>query len=91
MTTQKTAIGILAATALTLLLTLLLVPKPATGQVAIKDKDYVLCTYPGVGGNDVIYVGDTNGGMFAAIVYDASAKRLQVRAVRPIEDAFITR
>jgi len=88
MNSRKTAIAMLTVTAILLLLAVVFVPTPAPAQVSMKDRDYLVSTFPGPTGSDVLYIADTGSGMLAVIVYDPGAKMLQARAVRPIADAF---
>jgi len=92
MNAEKTAIRILSITALLLLAALIFLPKPATGQVSLKDGDFLVATHLAVGGSDVVYVAETRTtGLIAAFMYDPQARGLRPAgpgAVRPITDAF---
>ena len=91
MNNEKLAIRILACTAAILLLALVFVPTPATGQVAVHSDDYIVATHPSNQGSDVLYVADTRSGQLAVFVFDNAAKAPVLAAVTPIANGFRAR
>src|SRR4030095_9693139 len=88
MKAEKSAICVLIATASLLFLACLFVSKPAAAEVAIREGDSMMTTFPASTGGDDIYIADTRSGMMVVFTYDAGAKSLVPQAVRPIGDAF---
>jgi hypothetical protein len=92
MKSDTLAIRLLAGTAAMLLLALVLVPKPATAEAALKDGDYLVCTFPTTGSSDALYIAETRQwGTIAVFVYDSKARGLVPQSVRPIDQAFVPR
>ena len=88
MKSQKAGISILSATAAILFLACVFVNKPTHAEVSVKDRDYMLCTFPSNNANDAIYIADTRNGMFGVFIWDNTTRSLQPMAVRPMGDAF---
>jgi hypothetical protein len=88
MKSQKIGISILSVTAVILFLACVFMPQPAAGEVSVKERDYMMATYPATNASDAIYVADTRNGVFAVFTWDPQARALQPMAVRRIEDAF---
>jgi len=84
---QNVGISILSVSAVILFLACVFMPEPAVGQVSVKERDYMMATYPAING-DAVYVADTRNGMFAVFIWDQQARSLQPMAVRKIDDAF---
>ena len=92
MKSDTLAIRILLCTAAVLLLALVFVPKPATAETAIKDGDYLVCTFETTGPSDALYIAETRQyGTIAVFVYDQKLKMLVPQAVRRIDEAFVAR
>jgi hypothetical protein len=91
MNAEKTAIRVLAATAVALLLAIICLPRPVTAEVTIKDNDYQLATLTASTGSDALYVADARTGLIAVFTYDPAIKGLVPRAIRRVDDAFPTR
>lgn len=88
MKNEKTAIGILGFTAAVLLLALLFVPTPVTGQEAVHSDDYIVATFPSNTGSDVLYVADTRSGQLAVFTFDNATKTPVLADVKPISMGF---
>jgi hypothetical protein len=88
MKSEKIAVSILSFSAMILFLACVFINKPASAEVSVKDRDYLMCTYPYNGTNDALYIADTRRGMFGVFVWDNGTRTLQPVAVRPIADAF---
>ncbi|MCY2951437.1 MAG: hypothetical protein NTU53_05600 [Planctomycetota bacterium] len=89
MKAEKTAIRILVATAVLLIAAIVMLPKPATGQaVSLKQGDYVVATHKVSSGGDAIYIVDTRIGVIGLFVHDAQSRSVQLKALRPLADAF---
>jgi hypothetical protein len=88
MRSEKVGISILSCTAVVLFLACVFMSKPAGAEVTVKDRDYMMATYPSSNASDALYIADTRNGMFAVFVWDNSTKSLVPMAVRPISDAF---
>ena len=88
MNNEKLAIRILAFTAAVLLLALVFVPTPVTGQETVHSDDYIVCTYPSNTGSDVLYIADTRSGQLAVFVFNNATKTPELGAVVPIAAGF---
>ena len=88
MKSEKVAISILSFSALILFLACVFINKPASAEVTIKERDYMMCTYPYTGANDALYIADTRNEMFGVFVWNNSTRSLEPVAVRPLGDAF---
>ena len=84
-------IGVLAVTAVILLAANLMLPEPALGAVAIKDRDYTAVTGRTTKGGDALFLTDNRTGMMAVFVYDPNARSLRALDVRSITEAFAGR
>jgi hypothetical protein len=60
----------------------------AHAATAIKYRDYQLVTARVQRGGEGLYIADNRVGMLAVFTWDVSTRTIQVRAVRPITDAF---
>jgi hypothetical protein len=88
MKNQSLGISILSISAAILLLACVFMPRPAAGEVSVKDRDYMMATYPANNASDAIYIADTRNGMFGVFMWDNATRSLQPVAVRRIDDAF---
>jgi hypothetical protein len=77
-------IGVLAGTAI-LMAWANLAGTPARAEAA-RDRDYQIVTAKTAGGNDAIYVVNNTTGQVAIFEYDATARALRLRDVRPMTD-----
>ena len=68
MRSQKAGISILSISAVILFLACVFISKPAGAEVSVKDRDYMLCTYPSNDRNDALYIADTRSGMFGVFI-----------------------
>jgi hypothetical protein len=67
---------------------LVFMPSAAPAQLAVKDGDFLACTFPMPNGSDALYVADTRSGLLAVFVYDPASRSLQPKAMRRIADGF---
>jgi hypothetical protein len=88
MNKQTYTIGILSLTALVLFVANLLIPSRAQADFAVKDRDYSVVTAHQQVGDDALYILDNRSGNMAVFNYDPGRKMLQLRQVKPIQDAF---
>jgi len=77
-------IGVLTGTAL-LMACLNLTGTPALADAA-RDRDYQIVTAKSAAGSDTIYVINNTTGQVAIFEYDATARGLRLRDVRPMTD-----
>jgi hypothetical protein len=92
MKTENTAIRILAITAALLMGALFFLPgRTATAEVALKEEDYLVATYPSNQGDDALYITDTRSGVIAVFIWDRNQKALVPKAMRRLEDGFQVR
>ena len=90
MNSEKRTIAILLTTAVLLTLAIVFVPRPATGQqVTAKAGDYLISTHKVAAGGDALYIADTRMGVIGVFIFDPNSRSLQLRALRPIGDAFV--
>ena len=85
---QTLGIGILSLTAVLLVAAHWFTPAPATGQVAVKERDYQVVTARVTSGGDGLYVLDNRTGQIAVFTYDPSSRSVRARTVRNVSDAF---
>jgi hypothetical protein len=88
MNNEKIAIRVLGFTATVLLLALLFVPSPVTGQEAVHSDDYIVATHPSNQGSDVLYIADTRSGQLAVFIFDNATKTPVLADVEPIATGF---
>jgi len=88
MKSQKAGISILSISAAILFLACVFVNKPTHAEVSVKDRDYLMATFPSNNANDALYIVDTRSGMFGVFGWDNTTRSLQPVAVRPLSDAF---
>ncbi|HEV8378016.1 MAG TPA: hypothetical protein VGP99_04140 [Tepidisphaeraceae bacterium] len=88
MRNQKAGISILSISAVILFLACVFVSKPSRAEVSVKDRDYMMCTFPSNNANDALYIADTRNGVFGVFVWDNTTRSLQPMGVRPLSDAF---
>ena len=81
-------IGVLSVTALILLAANLMLPQPAAGMVAVKDRDYTAVTGKTTKGGDALFLTDNRTGMMAVFVFDPNVRSLKALDVQPVSDAF---
>jgi hypothetical protein len=91
MNSEKIAIRILSITATLLFAALIFLPRPAAGEQAMKEGDFLIATHAGSGGSDAVYIAERTTGLIVAFTYDPQTKKLMPRALRPVADAFTTR
>ena len=91
MRSQKAGISILSISAVILFLACVFMSKPSRAEVSVKDRDYMMCTFPSNNANDALYIADTRNGMFGVFIWDNTTRSLQPMAVRPLGDAFGTK
>ena len=60
----------------------------AYGDDSVNSRDYQVVIAREQNGGDGVYVLDNREGNIAVFTYDASARALRARAVRPVADAF---
>jgi hypothetical protein len=85
---QNLGIGILSLTAVILVAAHLLLPAPATAQVAVKERDYQVVTAKIMTGGDGLYILDNRTGLVAVFTYDPSSRSVRARTVKSVADAF---
>ena len=88
MRSQKAGISILSVSAVILFLACVFVSKPSRAEVSVKDRDYMMCTFPSNTANDALYIADTRNGMFGVFVWNNTTRSLEPMGVRPLSDAF---
>lgn len=88
MRSEKAGISILSISAVILFLACVFVSKPSKAEVSVKDRDYMMCTFPSNNANDALYIADTRNGKFGVFIWDNTTRSLQPMAVRPMSDAF---
>lgn len=88
MRTQKAGISVLSISAVVLFLACVFINKPSHAEVSVKDRDYLMCTFPSNNANDALYIADTRNGMFGVFVWDNTTRTLQPMDVKPLGDAF---
>lgn len=92
MRNEKMAIKLLTISALVLASLLVFMHGRGEAEEVIQGNDYLIATFKNAGGGgDAIYIADTRLGAIGVFVYDVNASALQLRSVRPIEDAFQAR
>ena len=91
MNAEKTTIRILSITAVLLLAALIFLPRPASGETAMKEGDFLIATHPVAGGGDAVYIAERTTGLIVAFTYDPQTKKLAPKAIRPVADAFANR
>ena len=84
-------LGLLSLTAVMLFVANLMMPQPASGMVAVKDRDYTAVTGRTTRGGDALFLTDNRTGMMAVFVYDPSARTLRAVDVRSVTEAFAGR
>jgi len=82
-------IGILSLTAVILFCANLLVPPRAQANEVVKDRNYQVLTARQQPNDEALYLLDNRSGQMAIFVYNPGARKLQVRAVKPVMDAFV--
>jgi hypothetical protein len=88
MRSQKAGISILSLSAVILFLACVFVSKPSRAEVSVKDRDYMMATFPSNNANDALYIADTRNGMFGVFVWNNTTRSLEPMGVRPLGDAF---
>jgi hypothetical protein len=88
MKTQKAGFSLLSISAVILFLACVFINKPSHAEVSVKDRDYMMCTFPSNNANDAIYIADTRNGVFGVFIWDNTTRSLQPMAVKPLADAF---
>ena len=85
------AIGVLSATAVFLFAANLMMPEPATANVAIKERDYTACTGRTTKGGEALYLTDNRTGLLGVFVFDPGKRAITPVAVKPVSEAFAGR
>ena len=88
MKSQKAGISILSVSAVILFLACVFVSKPSRAEVSVKDRDYMMATFPSNNANDALYIADTRNGVFGVFLWDNTTRSLQPMDVKPLADAF---
>jgi hypothetical protein len=92
MNKETFGIGILSLTAVVLFVAnFFATPPAALGLTSIKDRDYQLATAPTQAGGEALYILDNRTGNLSIFTYDVVAKRMALRATRPIAEVFTPR
>ncbi len=63
-------------------------PPRASATMVVKDRDYQAVTARILQGDEGLYILDNRTGEMAVFVFDPAAKKLVVKAQKPIMDAF---
>jgi hypothetical protein len=82
------AIGMLALSAVALLVANLIHVPPAKAAMAIKDRDYQAVTARINKGGEALYLTDNRTGLMAVFFYDPSKRAVIPLAVEPVSKAF---
>jgi hypothetical protein len=82
------SIGILAITAVILLVANLFPPPQMAAAEAIKERDFTVVTTRATQGGDALYICDNRTGMIAVFTWDAAARTIKLRDLKPVMDAF---
>jgi len=82
------SIGILSLTALILFLANFLPLKPAAAADAVKERDFTIVTSRIVQGGEGLYIVDNRTGLMAVFTWDANARTIRLRDLKPVSDAF---
>jgi predicted tellurium resistance membrane protein TerC len=88
MKNRNTTIVMLSCLALVMIAVHLLLPEPASAQVAIKERDYQLVTASVAVGGDGLYILDNRTGQVAIFTYDLSSKSVKARTVQNVAEIF---
>ncbi len=88
MRSQRAGISILSVSAVILFLACVFVSKPSRAEVSVKDRDYMMATFPSNNANDALYIADTRNGMFGVFLWNNTTRSLEPMGVRPMGDAF---
>jgi hypothetical protein len=83
------AIGVLTVTAVLLFIAQFMPVRPAFAGDSVGDRDYQLTAARSVKGGEALYVFQRRSGMAAVFSWDASDRRVKLRAVRSINDAIL--
>jgi hypothetical protein len=81
------AICILTISAAALMIANFVTPA-ARADVAVNSHDYQMVTSRLQGGGEALFIVDNRTGLMAIFAYDASARNLVPRSVRPVSDVF---
>lgn len=82
------AIGVLSVTAVVLFVAQFLPVQKAEAAFSIRDRDYSVVTARVQQGGEGLYVVDNRSGLIAVYTWDATARTVRLRAIRPLGDAF---
>ena len=86
---ESFGIGILSLTAVVLFVANYFAAPPTAGAgTVIKDRDYQLVTAQLSSGGEGLYVLDNRSGNLNIYTYDPNARRLTLRATRPVAEIF---
>jgi hypothetical protein len=85
---KNIGIGVLAITALVLLVACLWQRPAQAADFAVKDRDFQMVTAPGQDGSDSLYIIDNRTGRLVVFGWDVRAHSLVPLAVRDAMDAF---
>jgi hypothetical protein len=84
-------IGALCATAVLLLAANLMLPDPASANVAIKERDYTAVTGRVTKGGEALYLTDNRTGLLGVFTYDPGRRAITLVAAKSVSDAFTGR
>ena len=82
------AIGVLALSAVVLLVAVVNKPQQAAASEVVKGRDYTAVTARVAQGDDGLYVLDGKTGLMAVFIYNPGQRRIEVKDVKPVMNAF---
>jgi hypothetical protein len=85
------ALGVLSLTAVMLFVGNLILPETATGNVAVKERDYTAVTGRTSRGGEALYLTDNRTGLLGVFQFDPGKRAITAVAVKPVSDAFAGR
>ena len=84
-------VGVLSLTAVVLFVGNLMLPAPATANVAVKERDYTAVTGRTTKGGEALYLTDNRTGLLGVFVFEPGRRAITAVAVKPVSDAFAGR
>ncbi|MBC8108655.1 MAG: hypothetical protein H7Z14_18880 [Anaerolineae bacterium] len=81
-------IGILTVTALVLFLANLMPIRTAQADMAFKERDFTLVTSRISLGGEALYICDNRTGQMAVFTWEAAARQIRLRDLKPVLDLF---
>lgn len=88
---KQTIIGLLTLSAMILATANWLLPRRASADVEVKERDYQMVTAPIENGGDALYILDLRSGQIAVFTYDPAARGVAPVGVRNAADGFVVR